>query len=302
MKTLFVLLGPTSVGKTELSLSIAGFLGSPILNADSRQIYCDLPIGTAAPTCSEQACIKHYFVGTHRLEQTYSAALFERDALQQINKLFHEGHDSLLMTGGSMLYLDAVCRGMDNLPTIRPEIREQIQQLLGTEGLPRLFENLCALDKITAQRIDAQNPRRVAHALEVCIQTGRPYSSFLSATKAKRPFRIVKIGLIRPREELFSRISSRVDHMMQLGWIREARAVYPYRHFDSLQTVGYPELFDYLEGKNNWLQTTEKIKRNTRVYAKKQITWFSHDSSIVWFHPDWKEQILLFVKEQLDYN
>lgn len=295
MQTLFVLLGPTGVGKTELGISLAKFLNCPIINADSRQIYQHIPIGTAAPTAEEQAQIKHYFVGQLPLQQYYSAAQYEAEATQLIGKLFNT-HDSLVLSGGSMLYIDAVCNGIDDIPTINENLRKELNEQYENQGIAPLLSRLEELDLTTFEKIDRNNYRRVIHALEVCIQTGKPYSSFLTKAACKRPYRIVKIGLQRPREELYERISQRVDTMMEQGLLDEARKVYPMRQCNALNTVGYKELFSYFDGEWTLDTAIEKIKHNTRVYARKQLTWFNRDNSIVWFNPTFKEAILNFVK------
>lgn len=296
MKTLFVLLGPTGVGKTALSLKLANVLKSPILNADSRQIYRDIPIGTAAPTASELASVTHYFVGTKNLDAYYSAARYETDVLKLTSQLFIN-EDNLLLSGGSMLYIDAVCRGIDALPTVREDIRQCVNKQYENSGLEPLVKELQSLDPVYCETADLKNTRRVLHALEICRQTGQPYSSFLTAKVAKRPFRIIKIGIVRPREELYGRISRRVDHMVADGLVEEARRVYPLRHLNSLHTVGYNELFQFFDGYCSLPDTIEKIKRNTRVYAKKQLTWFNRDPSVFWFRADNETAVLNFVTD-----
>ncbi|MBR6714635.1 MAG: tRNA (adenosine(37)-N6)-dimethylallyltransferase MiaA [Bacteroidaceae bacterium] len=295
MNTLFVLLGPTAVGKTELSLKIAGALGSPIINADSRQLYRDIPIGTAAPTAEQMQRVRHYFVGSLDLEEYYSAAVYEQQVIELLPTLFRET-PRVLLSGGSMLYIDAVCRGIDDIPTVNEETRTLIHQRLADEGLERLCNELRLLDPEYYRKADLRNTQRIVHALEICYQTGRPYSSFLSQQSKQRPFRIVKIGLLRPREELFSRINQRTLQMMDLGFEQEACRVYPLRHLNSLNTVGYKEMFRYISGEWSLPQAIEKIQRNTRVYAKKQMTWFQRDPDINWFSPDEEEKILDFVE------
>jgi len=287
--TLYVLLGPTAVGKTELALQIADKLGSPILNCDSRQIYRGMEIGTAAPT-AEQQRVKHYFVGTHTIGSYYSAAQYEQDVLSLMERL-KSSHQSLLLTGGSMMYLDAVCNGIDDIPSVDAEVRETLRERLMNGGIDEMRNELRLLDSEYYYSADTRNPKRVVHALEVCYTTGRPYSSFLTKERKQRPFRIVKIGLKRERQELFERINSRVDAMMDAGLLDEARRLYPFRHENALNTVGYKELFRYLDGEWELPFAVEKIKKNTRDYAKKQMTWFAHDNEIKWFHPDQKEEI-----------
>ncbi len=280
-KTLLVLLGPTAVGKTELALSLAEALGSPIINADSRQIYRDLPIGTAAPTTAQQARVRHYFVGTLGISDYYSAARYETDVLTLCEELFRT-HDILLLSGGSMMYIDAVCRGIDDIPTIEPEVRQQLRQRYETEGLRPLLAELRLLDPEYYALADLRNTRRILHALEVCYQTGRTFTSFRTATHKQRPFHIMKIGLRRQRADLFQRINSRVDQMITDGFLDEARRMLPYRNENALNTVGYKELFQVLDGTWELPFAVERIKKNTRVYAKKQMTWFSRDPDIHW--------------------
>lgn len=285
MKTLFVLLGPTAVGKTTLALELAERIGSPIINADSRQIYRDLRIGTAAPTAEQLARVQHYFVGTLALTDYYSAARYETEALQLIERLFRD-HEQLLLTGGSMLYIDAVCNGIDDIPTISTDVREHLRERLQDEGLERLCEELRLLDPEYYAQADLHNTRRIVHALEVCYQSGRTFTSFRTATHKQRPFRIVKLGLRREREELFARINSRVDQMMADGLLEEARTLLPHRDENALNTVGYKEMFQVLDGTWELPFAVERMKKNTRVYAKKQMTWFARDPEIQWFHPD----------------
>ena len=279
--TLYVLLGPTAVGKTELALQMAEKLGSPILNCDSRQIYRGMEIGTAAPTAEQQQRVKHYFVGTHDIGSYYSAAQYEQDVLALIAHL-KETHQSLLLTGGSMLYLDAVCNGIDDIPSVDAEVRETLRERLAAGSIDEMRNELRLLDPDYYHTADTRNPKRVVHALEVCYTTGRPYSSFLTKERKPRPFSIVKIGMRRERQELFDRINRRVDAMMKEGLLDEARRLYPFRNENALNTVGYKELFRYLDGEWELPFAIEKIKKNTRDYAKKQMTWFAHDTSIQW--------------------
>ena len=283
--TLYVLLGPTAVGKTELALQMAEKLGSPILNCDSRQIYRGMEIGTAAPTQEQQKRVKHYFVGTRDIGSYYSAAQYEQDVLALIEELRGE-HQSLLLSGGSMMYLDAVCNGIDDIPTVDAEVRETLRKRLNNGEIDEMRNELRLFDPDYYHSADTRNPKRVVHALEVCFTSGRPYSSFLTKERKPRPFDIVKIGLRRERQELFERINRRVDAMMTEGLLEEARRLYPFRKENALNTVGYKELFRYLDGEWELPLAIEKIKKNTRDYAKKQMTWFAHDNEIQWFHPD----------------
>ena len=282
---LYVLLGPTAVGKTELALQIAEKLGSPILNCDSRQIYRGMEIGTAAPTPEQQQRVKHYFVGTHDIGTYYSAAQYEQDVLSLVRELSHE-HRSLLLSGGSMMYIDAVCNGIDDIPTVDAEVRETLRRRLNNGEIDEMRSELRLLDPAYYREADTRNPKRVVHALEVCYTSGRPYSSFLTRERKPRPFDVVKIGLRRERQELFDRINQRVDAMMAAGMLDEVSRLRPFRHENALNTVGYKELFHYLEGEWELPFAIEKIKKNTRDYAKKQMTWFAHDNEIKWFHPD----------------
>ncbi len=290
MKKLIVLLGPTGVGKTELSLELASKLGSPIISSDSRQIYKDLVIGTAAPTLEEQKQVKHYFVGQLALEDYYSASQYEEEVIDLLYTL-HENHESVLMTGGSMMYIDAVCKGIDEIPTIDETLRVEIKDLFDREGLEPIRQQLKFLDPLFYNQVDLKNHKRVIHALEVCLMTGKPYSSLRTNTTKKRPFEIIKIGLKREREELYERINQRVDKMMEAGLLEEARSVYPYCHLNSLNTVGYKELFQFFDGNCTLDFAVEKIKQNSRIYSRKQMTWFKKDNEITWFHPEDKKAI-----------
>ena len=291
---LIILLGATGVGKTDLSLRIATHLASPIISADSRQLYRDLPIGTAAPTTEQRATVEHFMVGTLDLEDYYSANQFETDVLSLLDKLYPT-HPRILMTGGSMMYLDAVAKGIDDIPTIRPEIREEVFSQYAQVGLAPFLEELRTADPKHYEEVDRKNFKRVLHAIEICRQTGLPYSSFRTNSPKQRPFDALKIGLKRDREELCERINLRVDQMIQDGLIDEARKAYPFRQYNSLNTVGYKELFAYFDGTCTLDFAIEKIKRNSRVYARKQMTWFKRDTDIHWFHPDEETEILRFI-------
>ena len=291
-KTLIVITGPTGVGKTEAALCVAEHYNIPIINADSRQIFSEIPIGTAAPTVEQQQRVQHYFVGNHHLEDYYSASLYEQDVLDLINSQ----HASIsLLSGGSMMYIDAVCNGIDDIPTIHPEIRERMMKQLEVEGLEQMCKLLQELDPEHWEIVDKNNPRRVIHALEICIQTGKTYTSFRSNTVKERPFNIIKIGLNRNRDELYARINQRVLDMIDEGMIEEALRVYPKRTLNSLNTVGYKELFEYLDGLTTLDETIFKIQSNTRRYARKQLTWYKKDVAFQWFHPDNIEEILNYI-------
>ena len=296
-KTLIVITGPTAVGKTALCLDLAKHFGIPIINADSRQIYRELKIGTARPTEEQMQQVKHYFVGTLGLEDYYSASLFEQQVLELLSQLF-QTHDYALMAGGSMMYIDAVCDGIDDIPTIDDETRALMKRRLAEEGLEQLCEDLKRLDPEYYEIVDRQNPRRVVHALEICTMTGQTYTSFRRREKRNRPFRIIKIGLNREREELYDRINQRVDEMMANGLLEEVKTMYPKRSLNALNTVGYKELFDYLEGRWTLDEAVERIKGNTRRYARKQLTWYKKDEQIHWFHPDERTTIIDYIISQ----
>ena len=291
-KTLIVVTGPTGVGKTEATLRLAEHFGVPVINADSRQIFSEIPIGTAAPTAAQQARVRHYFVGNHHLDDYYSASLFEEDVLKIINEASSKVS---LLSGGSMMYIDAVCKGIDDIPTIRPEVRQEMMQLLESEGLEKMCELLHEWDPEHWAVVDRNNPRRVIHALEICKQTGRTYTSFRSNTIKERPFNIIKIGLNRDRETLYQRINQRVLQMIDDGMIEEAQRVYPKRMLNSLNTVGYKELFEYLDGLTTLDEAIFKIQSSTRRYARKQLTWYKRDAEMTWFSPDNIEEILNYL-------
>ena len=293
MNTLLVITGPTAVGKTDLCLEIAESRGIPVINADSRQIYRDMPIGTAAPTAEQMQRVKHYFVGTLALDEYYNASMYEQDVMTLLSQMF-EGKDNALamMTGGSMMYIDAVCNGIDDIPTIRDDIRQLYKDRLATEGLDPLLAELKTLDPEYYDIVDKCNPRRVVHGLEICRQTGTTYTSFRIRERKQRPFRIVKIALNRPRDILYKRINSRVDMMIAEGLEEEARRLYPLRHLNALNTVGYKEMFKYIDGEWTLDEAVERIKGNTRRYARKQQTWYKKDDDIVWFDAAEREHIL----------
>ena len=298
-KTLIVITGPTAVGKTALCLDIAQHFGIPIINADSRQIYKELKIGTASPTIEQMRRVPHYFVGSLSLHDYYSASLFEQQVLEILQREF-EHSDYALLTGGSMMYIDAVCNGIDDIPTVDDATRELLKSRLSNEGLEPLVEELRRLDPEYYEIVDKQNPRRVVHGLEICLMTGKTYTSFRKREIKQRPFRIVKIGLNRDREELYNRINQRVDQMMTDGLLDEAKRLYPMRHMNALNTVGYKEMFAYLDGTWTLEEAVERIKGNTRRYARKQLTWYKKDEQIRWFHPNEIEQIYSYISQ--DYE
>ena len=296
--TLIVLIGPTGVGKTELSLSIAEHFHTCIVSSDSRQLYADLKIGTAAPTPDQLARVPHHFVGTLKLTDYYSAAQYEAEVLAKLEELFLQ-NEVVVLTGGSMMYVDAICKGIDDIPTVDKETRELMIQRYEEEGLEKLCAELKLLDPEYYQIVDLKNPKRVIHALEICYMTGKTYTSFRTRSIKERPFRIIKIGLTRDREELYDRINRRVDEMMKEGLLEEAKRVYQYKHLNSLNTVGYKEMFMYLDGEWTLDFAIEKIKQNSRIYSRKQMTWFKRDTDITWFHPDQKEDIMNHINNLL---
>lgn len=298
MKTLIVLIGPTGVGKTELSLRLAEQFNTCIVSADSRQLYADLKIGTAAPTPDQLKRVQHYFIETLQLTDYYSAAQYETEVLQLLEKLYTE-HDVVLMTGGSMMYVDAVCKGIDDIPTVDAETRKLMLQRYETEGLDRLCAELKLLDPEYHKIVDLKNHKRVIHALEICYMTGKTYTSFRTQQKKERPFRILKIGLTRDREELYDRINRRVEQMIEDGLVEEARRVYPHRTLNSLNTVGYKEIFKYLDGEWTLPFAIEKIQQNSRIYSRKQMTWFKRDEDIRWFHPEQETEIVAYLRSQI---
>ncbi len=296
---LIVVVGPTGVGKTDLCLRLAHQLETAIVNADSRQIFRELPIGTAAPTLSQQQEVKHYMVGTHSITDYYSAAMFENDALSAIENIFSEGHSTAILSGGSMMYVDAVCKGIDDIPTIDEGTRTLYKRRLQEEGLERLCEELERVDPAYYQIVDRRNQRRVVHALEICHVTGKTYTSFRVNRQKSRPFDILKVGLNIPREILYNRINRRVVQMIKDGLEEEARKVYPLRHLTSLSTVGYREMFAYFDGQFTLEEAIERIQGHTRQYARKQLTWLKRDESIRWFQPDEWDEMLQYVMSEV---
>lgn len=297
MKTLVVLTGPTGVGKTELSLRIAEALGSPILSCDSRQIFKEMTIGTATPTPDQLQRVPHFFIASKSIHEPYSAAKFETEVLSLLNTLFGS-HETLLMTGGSMMYIDAVCKGIDDMPDVDVLVRQELAETYQEKGLEPILEELKHLDPIYYEQVDKKNHKRVIHGLELCRMTGLPFSSFRKDTAKVRPFCIVKICLNRDRQALYDRIDQRVDDMMRQGLESEARMLYPYRSLNALNTVGYKEMFDYFDGRNTLEQAVTALKFNTHKYARKQLTWFRRDPDYHWLHPeeaDILQKILQFI-------
>lgn len=295
-KTLIVLVGPTGVGKTETSLVLAETLHAPIINADSRQIYKGMRIGTAAPTPEEQARVEHHFVQFLNPGEYYSAAQFELDVMARLETLF-ESHDYVLLSGGSMMYIDAVCKGIDDIPTVDAETRKMMLERYEAEGLERLCSELRVLDPEYYQVVDLKNPKRVIHALEICYMTGKTYTSFRTNTRKERPFRIVKIGLKREREILYDRINRRVTQMLEMGLEQEVRSLMPYRNTNALNTVGYKEMFAYFDGAMTLEQAADKIRQNSRIYSRKQMTWFKRDEEIKWFEPGQMSEIMNYIEK-----
>lgn len=296
MASLIVITGPTAVGKSELCIDIAKYYSIPIINADSRQIYRELKIGTATPTEEQLKSVKHYFVGSISIDNYYNASMYEQDVLTLLDKQFNHSPIQLL-TGGSMMYIDAVCNGIDDIPTIREDIREEMKKRYANEGLEALCEDLKRLDPEHYEIVDKKNYRRVIHALEICYQTGRTFTSFRRQEKKQRPFKIIKIGLNREREELYHRINQRVDKMMTDGLLDEVQSLQSKRTNNALNTVGYKEIFTYLDGTWSLEEAVERIKGNTRRYARKQLTWYKRDEEMRWFHPQQKEDILKYISQ-----
>ncbi len=288
-------MGPTASGKTGMAIRLAKFLNTEIISADSRQFYREIPIGTAAPTAEQLQAVLHHFVGNLSLEEEYNVSRFERDVLKLLEQKFQR-HDAMVMAGGSGLYIDAVCKGIDALPDPDPQLRQALEEQWRQQGISTLQQQLEKLDPAYYAVVDRQNPKRLMRAIEVCLQTGKKYSELRLNRPAQRDFGILKIGLNLPRQELFERIHRRTDQMLAEGWLEEARKVWPYRNRNALNTVGYKELFAFLDGKMTWEETVEKIKTNTRRYAKRQLTWFKRDGDIRWFSPDDTEAVFSFVR------
>lgn len=280
-----VLLGPTGVGKTALSLELAQRLGSPIISADSRQVYREIPIVTAAPTPYEQAQCTHHLIGHRTIHEHYSASAYEREALSTIEAV-HSGGTDALVVGGSMMYIDALCYGVDEMPDVHPDVRRAVWARYESEGLGGILEELEMLDPVYYARVDRANYKRVLHGYEMCLSSGRPFSSFHTGERKERPWEVIKLGLIRPREELYERIDRRVEMMLEAGLEAEALSVYPHRGLNALNTVGLKELFDYFDGTTTLSETICLIKRNSRHYARKQLSWWHRDPSIRWYHPE----------------
>ena len=285
MNKLIIITGPTAVGKTSVTIEVAKTMHTEIISCDSRQMYREMRIGTAVPTVDELAAVPHHFIGNLSIHDYYNVSMFEQECLQLLDKLFLK-YQTVVMTGGSGLYIDALCKGIDDFPTVDTEIRRTVAGWFETEGIEYLRRQLKMLDPEHHAKVDLRNHKRIMKAIEVSLQTGKPYSSFLTAQQQKRPFEIEKIVLNRPREELFERINQRTTLMMEEGLLEEAEALYPYRHLNALNTVGYKELFAYMDGLHDRDTAVELIRRNTRRYAKRQLTWFTRDKETMWLHPE----------------
>ncbi len=298
-KTLIVLLGPTGVGKTDTSIQLAQKLDCPIISADSRQLFREMKIGTAAPTAEILNKVKHYFIGSHSIFDKYNAGIYEQEVLKLLENLFNE-HDVVLMTGGSMLYIDIVCKGMDDVPSVDTKTRENWQRIYDEKGLEYIQEELRWLDPQHYNKVDLMNYKRILHALEICTISGKPFSEFRTGKIKKRPFNILKIGLNLPREILYERINNRVNIMMSDGLLNEVETLYPHRYLNSLNTVGYKELFGYLDGEYDLNEAIRLIQKHTRVYARKQLTWFQRDYEIHWFQPDQVDKIINYTLTKIN--
>ena len=294
IKRLIVIVGPTGSGKTDLSIRLALHYRAPILSTDSRQVYRSMPIGTAQPTDEQLNTVEHHFIASHDIEDKLSCGEYEVQALACLEKLFAQ-HDDVVAVGGSGLYVRALCEGMDELPQADEALRRELERRLADEGIGALAAQLRELDPRYYEEVDRSNPARVMRALEVCLQTGRPYSAQRTGVRRERPFRIIKIGVNLPREVLYDRINRRVDAMVAEGLEAEARRLYPHRELNALQTVGYREFFDCFDGRVTRDEAVELIKRNTRRYAKRQLTWFRRDPGIRWFAPTDDEEMIRYI-------
>jgi tRNA dimethylallyltransferase len=295
-KTLIVILGPTGVGKTDVSINIAKHFNTEISSSDSRQVYREMRIGTAVPEPDQLAAVKHHFIHSHSIHDYFSSWECEQQTMELLDTLFTK-KDEVLLVGGSMMYIDAVCNGIDEIPTIDPELRKEVFEKYEKEGLESMRMQLKQLDPVFYNQVDLKNAKRVIHAIEICLMSGKPYSELRTNSRKERNFNIVKIGLNRDRQELYDRINKRVDIMIEEGLIEEARSVFEFRHYNSLNTVGYKELFEHFEGKISLEKAIELIKRNSRRYAKRQLSWFRRDNEIQWFHPEQKKEIMNYLDQ-----
>ena len=292
---LIVILGPTGIGKTEVAIKVATELDTYIISADSRQVFKELNIGTAIPAPSQLKKIKHYFIQHKSIHDHYSASIYEQEVISLLKKQFPV-KEKIIIVGGSGLYIDAVCEGIDDIPDVDPEIRKKVEEKLNSEGVSSLRNDLRLLDPESYKKVDLKNPKRIQRAVEICLSTGKPYSSFLTDKNKKRNFKVLKIGLNKEREELYEKINNRVEKMVKAGLVEEAKKYYQFRNLNSLNTVGYKELFSYFDGKTNLVESIELIKRNTRRYAKRQLTWFLKDKNIHWFEPSDINKILELIR------
>ena len=295
---LIVLPGPTGVGKTDISVDIAEHFATEIISSDSRQFYREMKIGTAVPDDLQLQRVKHHFIRFISVKDYYSASIYERDVLGILPELFRKNR-IVLMTGGSGMYINAVCNSIDDIPDVEPEIREKYIKKSRQEGIESLRVALRLMDPEHYSKVDLKNPKRIIRALEICETTGRPYSSFLTNQKKERDFGIIKVGINRPREELYNRINFRVDNMVENGLEEEARTLYEFKQLNALNSVGYKEFFDFFEGLITYEKSIELIKRNTRRFAKRQMTWWSKEKDIRWFHPDQKQEIITYIEGEI---
>ena len=299
-KTLIVILGPTSIGKTALSIKLARHFNTEIISSDSRQFFKEMKIGTAVPSTEELNSVKHHFIGNLSISDYYNVSKFEKEALHKLDDIFLK-NNLAIMVGGSGLYIDAVCKGIDDLPDPDKKLRHEINEIFKSSGIEALQKKLKELDPEYYLIVDLKNPKRLMRAIEVCLQTGKTYTSLRKNKTGKRDFNIIKIGLNCEREKLFERINLRVDKMINEGLFDEVKELYKHKNLNSLNTVGYKEIFDFLDNKTSFEQAIENIKTNTRRYAKRQLTWFKRDEEIKWFHPTEKNEIILYLSEKIDY-
>ena len=299
-KTLIVILGPTAIGKTALSIKLARHFNTEIISSDSRLLFKEMKIGTAVPSTEELNSVKHHFIGNLSISDYYNVSKFENDALQKLDDIFLK-KNLAIMVGGSGLYIDAVCKGIDDLPDPDRKLRHEINEIFKSSGIETLQKKLKELDPEYYLIVDLKNPKRLMRAIEVCLQTGKTYTSLRKNKSGKRDFNIIKIGLNCEREKLFDRINLRVDKMINEGLLDEVKELYKHKNLNSLNTVGYKEIFDFLDNKTSFEQAIENIKTNTRRYAKRQLTWFKRDEVIKWFHPTEKNEIILYLSEKIDY-
>ncbi|MDN5199983.1 tRNA (adenosine(37)-N6)-dimethylallyltransferase MiaA [Fulvivirgaceae bacterium BMA10] len=297
-KYLLVVVGPTAVGKTSICIDLAVALNAEIISADSRQFYQEMNVGTAKPSIDELSQVPHHLINSLSIHDDYNIVSFEKDALAMIDTV-HQEKDIAILTGGSGLYVKTVCEGIDDVPKTDEKIREELNQRFEAEGLSNLLEELKNLDPVYFKKVDRHNPQRIIRALEVCLTTGQPFSSFLREKKIQRPFKIIKVGLERERSELYQRIDERMDQMINIGLFEEAKKLYPFKKLNALQTVGYKEIFDFMDGVYDESEAVRLLKRNSRRYAKRQFTWFKKDDSIQWFHPDNFEEMLNWIRTEI---